>query len=329
MMNNSMNNGAANNNNSNNGGFIIATGTMTVKTFADMVKEALSVHLEGCTIELRDVTKNNGCTYHGLSIREHGSNIAQNIYLDKFFGDYRDGRSFADIVRVVVEVYKANRVPSCFDTGRITDYERAKDRICFKLVNTDRNSVFLSDVPCIPFCDLSVIFYVFLDNGASATVHNGLLDTWGIDIDTLLEKAKYNTPRLLPVSVQSMESALFGLFNDEPGDFDFLDTGLDDIRPAREGFNMYIATNKLKMNGAAVFLYDFLLSGFADRIGADFYIIPSSVHELIFLPELPSMDKEGLREMVLSVNSEVVKPEDILSDSIYHYSRATGLVEIA
>ena len=330
MMNNSMNNGAANNNNSNNGGFIMAAGTMTIEAFSGAVKEALSVYFGDCTLELQDVVKNNENTHHGLCIREQGSNVAPTIYLDGFFRDYQNGRSFVEIVREIAGVYESHRVSSRFDTSSITDYERAKDRICFKLVNTGRNRVRLSDMPHVPFCDLSVTFYVLLgiEEGqtASVTVNNSLMDTWGIDTDTLFERAKYNTPRLLQGSVQSMEEVLSDILNEEPGDF--LEDDFDGIPAAGGGFGMYVASNRLKMNGAAVFLYDSLLSRFADRIGTDFYILPSSIHELIFLPVVPSMDKEELREMVPAVNSTVVSPEEVLSDNVYRYRRATGLVEI-
>lgn len=331
--NKNMTNAAANNNfNKNEGGIVMTTGTMTMDVFAGTVKEALAVYFEDCTIQVQEVKKNNGRILHGLTIREQESNLAPTIYLEAFFEQYQEGRSFVDIVKEIARVYEAHRVPGCFafDTGIITDYERAKDSICFKVVNTERNTELLSDVPSIPFCDLSVIFYIKMpkmdDQEASVTIHNSLMDSWGIDTDTLFEMAKYNTPRLLPGNVRSMESVLPGLFFDEPGDV--LATGFDDIRPA-EDFGMYVATNKAKLHGASVFLYDTLLSGFADRIGADFYILPSSIHELIFLPDTKMMDAEALRDMVMAVNSSEVMPEEVLSDNVYHYSRATGLVEIA
>ena len=332
--NNNINNNATNNNNFNNneGGIVMTTGTMTMDVFAGTVKEALSVYFEDCTIQLQEVTKNNGRILHGISIREKDSNIAPTIYLEAFFEQYQNGRDFVDIVKELAKVYEAHRVPNCFgfDAGMITDYSRAKDSICFKVVNTERNTELLSDVPSIPFCDLSVIFYIKMPKmdgqEASVTIHNSLMDSWDVDTETLFEVAKYNTQRLMPGNVRSMESVLPGLFYDEPGDF--LSSGFDDIRPASE-MGMYVATNRAKLHGAAVLLYDSLLSGFADRIGADFYILPSSIHELIFLPDTDMMDPIALKDMVMAVNSSEVMPEEVLSDNVYHYSRATGLVEIA
>lgn len=91
---------------------------------------------------------------------------------------------------------------------------------------------------------------------------------------------------------------------------------------------MYVATNVTKSNGAAVFLYNSMLSGFADSISRDFYIIPSSVHELIFLPDDLKLDPEDIKSMILNVNSTCAAPEEVLSNNLYHYQRKTGLVEL-
>ena len=330
--NKSMSNAAANNNfNNNEGGIVMTTGTMTMDVFAGTVKEAMKVYLgDGFRISIQKVVKNNNHVLTGMTVAGEGSNIAPTFYLDDAYNDYLNGRDFVDIMSALIRSFEEHRAPEEFDTSLVTDYEKAKDRICLKVVNTERNEELLSDVPSVPFCDLSVIFYIKLPEvsgqEASVTVRNALMDSWGIDTDTLFEVAKYNTPRLLPGNVCSMESILPGLFYDEPGDF--IATGFDDIRPAND-FGMYVATNNAKLHGASVFLYDNLLSGFADRIGADFYILPSSIHELIFLPDTKMMDAEALRDMVMAVNSSEVMPEEVLSDNVYHYSRVTGLVEIA
>lgn len=50
------------------------------------------------------------------------------------------------------------------------------------------------------------------------------------------------------------------------------------------------------------------------------YIFPSSIHELIFVPDEYSKETtEGYKEMVKEVNSTAVDPSDFLSDSVYYY----------
>lgn len=311
--------------NMNNTNFIVTKGTMTIETFTDMVKEKLSSHIRGCTVEVQETKKNNGVILHGIRIMEPESNIAPVIYMDDYFKDYQGGRFLDEIVMAVVENYKKNCVISNFDAMNIMDYERAKEKLCFKVVNTDLNRELLSNVPHIPFCDLSVVFYVLLDSilgqSTSVMVNNSFMDIWGVDTDTLFERAKSNTPRLLKGEVMPMRNIIESILDDGDGRGKGL---LPD-----EDIDMYVASNEMRINGASVFLYDSLLSGFADRIGKDFYIIPSSIHELILLPDGLDMEPEDIRGMIFEVNSTCVEPEEVLSNNVYRYRRETGLVEIA
>ena len=59
------------------------------------------------------------------------------------------------------------------------DFENVKDRVCFKLINKDRNAELLSDMPYIEFLDLAVIFYVLVSEDEMGTgpitIHNSLM----------------------------------------------------------------------------------------------------------------------------------------------------------
>ena len=48
---------------------------------------------------------------------------------------------------------------------------------------------------------------------------------------------------------------------------------------------MYVLTNKYKLWGAAAFLYPGVLKATAKRFGKDLIILPSSVHEVILIPQ--------------------------------------------
>lgn len=86
---------------------------------------------------------------------------------------------------------QSGRLPD-FDIKDIQEYERAKEKLCLKIINTDLNRKLLSDVPHVPFCDLSVVFYIFLDRvpdqNASVLVSNQIMDVWGVNTDTLYEQ---------------------------------------------------------------------------------------------------------------------------------------------
>ena len=91
---------------------------------------------------------------------------------------------------------------------------------------------------------------------------------------------------------------------------------------------MYILTNKQRFYGAASILYPGVLKKYADSFGCDFFIFPSSVHEVILLTDTGIEDREHLYDMVHEVNCQNVPQEELLSDSVYYFSRESGRITI-
>lgn len=77
-----------------------------------------------------------------------------------------------------------------------------------------------------------------------------------------------------------------------------------------------IVTNRSGIYGAASVLA--IAEQAEEQIGA-FYMLPSSVHEVILLPESMGVSYEEAALMVQEVNSSEVGPEDFLSDTVYRY----------
>ena len=83
--------------------------------------------------------------------------------------------------------------------------------------------------------------------------------------------------------------------------------------------DLFVLSNKSRLFGAACLLYEELLSSFADMLQDDFYILPSSIHEVLLLPVKKSPPLSSLLEMVQDINQTEVVPEDVLSNHIYLY----------
>ena len=180
MMNNNFNNGAANNNSNNNGGFIMSTGTInTVDLFSDVVKAGLEEAHPECCVMVHKVTKNNNLVLTGISIRSKEVNLAPTIYMDGYYNEYKDGRPMAEILAEVERAYNIYKAEQDFDVSSITDFNLVQDKICYKLVNRDKNKELLADAPYLPFQDLAVIFYVLVSEDrvgtGTVTIHNNLI----------------------------------------------------------------------------------------------------------------------------------------------------------
>lgn len=335
MMNNNFNNGT--NNNGMNGGFTMRTGTIaTVEAFADVVKTAFEMAYPECKIQVDKVTKNNSLILTGLSIRSRECNLSPTIYMDGYYEDYKAGRPIEHIFSAIDKVYRENRMEQDFNLNSIMDFDCVQDKICYKLVNRAKNKALLADAPYVPFMDLAVVFYILVSEDAvgtgTITVRNHLMDMWGNpDVQEMFKLAKYNTQRRFRGHVSSMMEVLGEIITSDEGNIDSeiadaffeMDSVYED-----NAMPMYVATNAKKLNGAGVFLYDGLLRTFAEKIGKNFFILPSSIHELIFVPDTGEGDEKYLIQMVREVNATQVAPEEILSDNVYRYVADDDRIEM-
>ena len=81
----------------------------------------------------------------------------------------------------------------------------------------------------------------------------------------------------------------------------------------------WVLGNESWLFGAVSLLYPGVADGFAGQVGRSFYILPSSVHEVILLPEGGRETKRQLYGMVAHANSRMQDREKFLSESVYYY----------
>lgn len=67
----------------------------------------------------------------------------------------------------------------------------------------------------------------------------------------------------------------------------------------------------------------------AEKLGGDFYILPSSIHEILLVPDNGDKTADDLRDMVREVNATQVSPEEKLTDNVYHYDSKEHIFELA
>ena len=64
------------------------------------------------------------------------------------------------------------------------------------------------------------------------------------------------------------------------------------------------------------------------KAGGDFFILPSSIHEILIVPDNGKMHVEDLQNMVKEVNMNEVDYIDQLTDSVYHYDHQAKIFEL-
>ena len=288
---------------------------------------------EGGKVSISHIIKNNGMELDGLIIMMKDSNVSPTIYLNSFYDERCTGRPFDEIIDNIIEVYNENKDKVTICADFFMNFDNIKDKVVYKIINYDQNKKLLQKVPHKKILDLAVVFYCLIEQGelgnATALIYNTHMQTWNVDIDAIYEIAIENTPKLLKSNIKKMADIIKELFlqehnfnEDESLDiFNKIDG--DDISA-----DMFVLTNISRINGAACMLYEDVLSDFANSIDSDLYILPSSIHEVIIVPQVNNLDKTELCQMVKEVNAEGVAEDEILSDHVYVYCRESGQIHL-
>ena len=287
---------------------------------AKEVKRFLPEKYDDASVTLQYVTKNNDQQLTGLMIKTEDTNIAPNIYLEGYFEQYQDGKDFEDIVRDIADVRVRHELNQDFDVSKITDFDQVKDHIICKLVNAEMNAEYLADKPHTQVEDLAVMYAVDLGGGEggkmTAPITNALMEQYGVTTQELHDIAIHNLAES-QIEFKTMRDVLIDMMF--PNGISENDPRAFMIPPEEENPSMYVLSNAEKLNGAAALLDAKTMEDISEKLGGDFIVLPSSIHECIVLPVNEDMDRHTLEAMVQDVNAGQVAPEERLSDHVYMY----------
>lgn len=296
---------------------------MKFEEFVEEIIENMQKRVpENYLVQVQNICKNNDLKLTGLTIGDQKLNIYPTIYLEEFYKKYEEGVSFETITDIIWNTYCQNAPKSNWDTSRFIEWRNVKDIICPKIINYGANKELLNSVPYRKVCDLAVVYYAVVDiceNGvASILLRNEHLKLWGKTEADLYELALENYRRIFSITSRNLDDIILELMNCKE------DISFDEntIVP------MIVVTNNKKLNGAAAILFPDELQKIADKMGADLYILPSSVHEIILLSTDNTMTVDELKETVCFVNSNELRQEEVLSDNVYLFNRHNPSIEI-
>ena len=262
-------------------------------------------------VSIHEVSKNNGIKKCGLCVTSALSNCGPTVYLDEFYEAYVNGTGLEEIKKDVIDIFEKHVVKDKVDVSFYEDFSKVKSQVCFKLVNAKRNMERLKNMPHRIMEDLAVVYFVsleFMEVEGAITIKSEHMNLWNVTEEDLYEAAMDNTPRIFPADCVPMGK--------------MLDQMMPEQEFPMEAFNssLIVGTNTKKINGASIILYPGLLNEISEFFGNEsYYILPSSVHELIFLKAGNGEDETGLQEIVKSVNETCVSTEDFLSDRVFYF----------
>lgn len=294
-------------------------------------------------VTINKVLKNNDIELDALTVSSSETNVSPTIYLNSYYKEYENGRAAGEIVSEIYQLYESHRDKLEFNVDLFKSFDGIRGRVAYKLINKSANEKLLSQIPFVEVLDLAIVFYCLVDNdflgSATALIHNVHMDMWGLTVEELYETAKKNTPVILPYDLRDMNDVIKDILVSDientiyENDFRYDENCklpspeivaeglLKGVREAEDAVEMYVLTNKQKMNGASCILYDHVLNDFANQRNKDIYILPSSVHEVILVPVAEDINRTELSRMVRDVNRNELEEGDVLSDCVYYYDR--------
>ena len=289
---------------------------MDYEQFIIALKEKIALLLSpGMELQIHTNLKNNGKKRTGLAISDKNVNISPTIYLEEFFEQYKKGLSLDSIVESIWDVYHEVRFDHSWNLEDIKNLSEIQSKLSHKLISAERNDELLKSLPHTRFLDLAVVYYILFDvddhGSATIPVTYDFLNFWGINISQLHKFAIENAPLLLPAQFLPMRVVVAELMGCEC-DEDILE---DDF--------LFVLTNPMRHFGASCLLYPGILEQIACQLGENFYLLPSSIHETMIVPESQSPSLETLQEMVKEINETQMDVEEVLSDNVYYYNFQT------
>lgn len=289
-------------------------GDTTMRTFDEFTQE-VKVRLEEELQHPMEIVKTDKINGSVTQIRYKDEVIGCAITLDAFYSKEMTWSKFDEIIEEIKGFFQADR-PDIDVKKLIHDFanwETAKEHVIFQLVNAKWNSHLLH---ANGIKDLVMIFRYRINENASILISKEHIQKWNIGLKELRVVALENTQKLLPARIGEMLQFIGG--NNFP---------LSQIHKIGMDDGLYILTNSQKTFGAGILLYDDVLETIAEHFGKSFYILPSSIHEVLILITSENVSMEFLNEMVQTVNDESVAPNEVLSERIYFYDCYTRTIK--
>ena len=297
---------------------------MDFKEFTARAEQDIRAALEdaspGVGVGMNQVEKLQGESYTAITLTPEGTNIGMNLNLNQLYDRMQRGESYDSILQAAVDQAKEHlsNMPR-FDVAELSSYETAKDLLFVDVVGTKVNAEMLSKVPHTDMEDISMVYRMQLeqlsDGAATVLITNDLMKRMGITQEQLHADALANSEVVRPATMAEVMAQMMGM-------------SVEDFPMDMSGPQMYVVTNEEGFHGAAAAFYPDFMDNAAKELGGNFFILPSSVHEMLFLPDDGHMNVSELRDMVTSINATEVAPADRLTDSVYHYDAEARIFEI-
>lgn len=312
---------------------------MNFEEFIKEVKDSIREYLPSEYKDARIWTENNrklNEQYTGLMISNGKDALVPMINLDHLYESYRrhPERGISGLLEKAASILQMER--PYYAAEKLLHYEQIKDNLFFRVSSAEKNKELLENIPHEIREDIALTVHIALsidkEETASVTVTNQMLENYGISAEKLFQDARISSPIELPPIVENMDDMLHAMMLADMKASGMNQKELDEMEKemaAMDKSPMVIVSNEERADGASALFYPGMMDQIGERMNGDYYILPSSIHEMIVVPDDGDIDFRDLKAMVKEINATQVSPEERLTDEVYHYDSKDRVFEKA
>lgn len=311
---------------------------MNFNEFVNEVKGNIKLFLpkdyENAEVSTMECHKLNRA-YTGLMVRKEGELLTPTINLNQLYEAYKaqPGVTMETVCRKIADIVL--EAPIQVDLKAILNYENVKDKLFIRVSSAEANKEVLEIVPHQLKEDLAITYHVAVgkdqDGLSSMLITNEMMKEYGVTQEQIHEDAMKSSPRVMVPEVSSIGVLIDEIYQKNilmltPDEREML---LETLQESSEMPTFFVVTNTERVNGAGVIFYPEFMDNMGELLGNNFFILPSSIHQMLILPDDGQVDAEMLRDMVKEVNATQVAPAERLTNDVYHFDTKDHVFEKA
>ena len=258
-----------------------------------------------------------------VSLYHRGKRTTPLIYMAPFYRMYQHGYSMESIQKELKNVLDMVAQNETVKGEVFTDFASASACLAVRLISYQKNQDFLKLVPHRRILDFAVVYQLVFDKTqeeagtmGAAVIYHDHCRIWEVTEDILFQTALSSMMKRFSPTLNSVEALIGAPMFPQQSDFPHL----------------FALTNNRAFFGASVILYPGVLRQAAKKLGGAYYILPSSVHEVLLIArgdeKKETVNPKHLKEIVEEVNLTDAVSTEFLSNHVYEYDPKIDEVSI-